>query len=73
MFEISKQKTWVIFKRFFILIHNVYWIRDYIHLKNSQILKKEKLYKYHTKINKVDVMSMRTVWKVETQGKKKTL
>ena len=32
-FEISKQKTWIIFKRSFILIYDMYWIRDYIHLK----------------------------------------
>ena len=38
------KKTWVIFKRFFILIHNVYWTGDYRHLQNRQILKKEKLY-----------------------------
>ena len=44
---------------------------DYILLKNRQILKKEKLYWYHTKINRVDVMSMRNSMKVETHEEKK--
>ena len=37
----------------------VYWNGDYIYLKNSRLLKTKNLYSYCTKINKVDVMSMR--------------